>query len=211
MTSIDQIARNTAERADLRDLPNPETGMYEPVIEDTDQLAAFIADGIRAYVTHGQIITAEDYTYTPVIDEHGIGYVVTSPTGHRETVTLVPSTATDEGPGTGNVFLYHSDDPHADGLGDALTHIAFTDPSTETGPVSGVPAVPKRTVRIIVEIPPAQAEFVTWGHIRHWIDQNTPSDARLLVRPLTGGGVVTWGDYDTGHARGIIYVAESEA
>lgn len=134
MTStIADIARRIADTVDLSHHTNPATGAHEPVIEDIDQLAAFIADGIRAYIRHGQITTSEDYTYTPVITEHGLGYVITAPSGHRETVTLVPSTATDEGGGTGNIFLYHSDAPAHDPLGDALTHVAFTDPGAEHG------------------------------------------------------------------------------
>lgn len=132
MTStIADIARRIADTVDLSDRTNPATGAHEPVIEDIDQLAAFIADGIRAYIQHGQITTGEGYTYTPVITEHGLGYVITAPSGHHETVTLVPSTATDEGEGTGNIFLYRSDAPAYDPLGDALTHVAFTDPGAE--------------------------------------------------------------------------------
>lgn len=132
MTStIADIARRIADTADLSDHTNPATGAHEPVIEDIDQLAAFIADGIRAYIRHGQITTSERYTYTPVITEHGLGYVITAPSGHRETVTLVPSAATDEDEGTGNIFLYHSAAPAHDPLGDALTHVAFTDPGAE--------------------------------------------------------------------------------
>lgn len=128
---IEQLSRQVADTVDLAEHPHPGTGSYEPIIEDTGQLAAFIADGIRAYIRHGQIITREGYTYTPVITEDGLGYVITAPSGHNETVTLVPSTATDEGDGTGNLFLYHSDAPAHDPLGDAFTHVAFTDPGAE--------------------------------------------------------------------------------
>ncbi|KZE41399.1 hypothetical protein [Microbacterium sp. T32] len=48
MKTIEEIARDVAETATLSDTQNPETGAYEPVIEDLDQLAAFIEDGIRA-------------------------------------------------------------------------------------------------------------------------------------------------------------------
>lgn len=44
----EQIARDVAETATLSDTQNPETGAYEPVIEDLGQLASFIEDGIRA-------------------------------------------------------------------------------------------------------------------------------------------------------------------
>lgn len=39
----------------------------------------------------------------------------------------MPSQATGEGRGTGNVFVYYSDESGPDNLGEALTHIAFTD------------------------------------------------------------------------------------
>jgi hypothetical protein len=130
MSIIHRIARQVAETADLADTANPATGAHEPVIEDYDQLAAFIEDGIRAYLAQGVIVTAEDLTYTPVIEKGGIGYVVTGPTGHRQTVTVVPSTATNEGPGTGNVFVYHSDNPAADPLGEAHTHIVLNEDDT---------------------------------------------------------------------------------
>lgn len=40
-----------------------------------------------------------------------VGIDVTGPTGEKHTVRLVPSTQTDEGPGTGNVFLYEDEEP----------------------------------------------------------------------------------------------------
>lgn len=41
------IARTIAETADFRDEPNPETDMYELVMEDYDMLAEFIVQGIE--------------------------------------------------------------------------------------------------------------------------------------------------------------------
>lgn len=52
MTSITAIARQVAETTDLAYHPSPDTGAYEPIIEDYEQLVAFIEDGIRAYLTH---------------------------------------------------------------------------------------------------------------------------------------------------------------
>lgn len=134
MSTIDRIARQIAETADLADAPNPATGFHAPVIEDYDQLAAFIADGIRAYLRAGRVESVEGFIYTPVIDTTGAGYLVTGPTGRVRAVTLVPSTETAEGPGTGNVFLYWTEDAHTDTLGDALTHIAYTEPHPEEQP-----------------------------------------------------------------------------
>jgi hypothetical protein len=53
MKTIEQIAKEVAETADLSDTTNPETGAHEPIIEDYDQLASFIEDGIRAYIANG--------------------------------------------------------------------------------------------------------------------------------------------------------------
>jgi hypothetical protein len=48
MTDIGPIAKTIALTATLSGTPNPETGMYEPIVQDFDQLAAFIQQGIDA-------------------------------------------------------------------------------------------------------------------------------------------------------------------
>ncbi len=131
MNTIDRIARTIAETAALAGTPHPDTGLHQPVIQGHDQLAAFIADGIRAYLRTGRIESAEGFSYTPVIDTGGAGYLVTGPAGRVRAVTLVPTVETGEGPGTGNVFLYWTEDAHVDPLGDALTHVAYTETNPE--------------------------------------------------------------------------------
>lgn len=73
------------------------------------------------------ITTDEGFTYEPFVTGYRIGYRVTFPSGRVETVSVVPSVATDEGPGHGNVFFYASGDAITDDPGDAFTHIAFED------------------------------------------------------------------------------------
>lgn len=98
---------------------------------------AWIADtGLEkliADIAEYELTTPEGVQYAPKIlierDEHGevcrleVGLHVTLPEVDAEgnhvthTTTLVPSTGTDEGQGTGNVFWYEDDDP--------LSHIAW--------------------------------------------------------------------------------------
>lgn len=73
--------------------------------------------------------TPQGVTYEPFYEGDGamgiVGFKVTRELDNRvEYVSLVPSSDTDEGEGTGNVFLYWSDEAD-DPLGGAVTHINF--------------------------------------------------------------------------------------
>lgn len=117
-SNIERVAREIADDTPLS-------------IKNSAQLAACIADGIRAYLESGKIITAEDYVYTPQLEGDRLSYLITAPSGHQKTVSFVPSQATGEGRGTGNVFVYHSDEAGQDQIGEALMHVAFVDPQNE--------------------------------------------------------------------------------
>ena len=76
------------------------------------------------------MVSAEGVTYWPIFqwesDRDGlsrleVGVKAVLPSGKEHEVRLVPSTATDEGDGTGNVFIYEDDD--------AVAHIAWKDDS----------------------------------------------------------------------------------
>ena len=78
--------------------------------------------------TEGTLVSAEGVRYSMIRnlerdDDHRVtrlevGIRAILPDGTHHVLMLVPSTATDEGHGTGNVFLYEDDDP--------LTHIAWS-------------------------------------------------------------------------------------
>lgn len=129
--SIEQVSRQVAETVDLAADPNPDTGVYEPVIEDTAQLAAFISDGIRAYLMRTQIFTDEGYVFTPQITDTSVGYTVTAPSGHEETLIITPTPFSE--PGTGTAFLYRTAPGDGTKPAEDLTEVTFTDsPEEET-------------------------------------------------------------------------------
>lgn len=78
--------------------------------------------------TEGTLVSAEGVRYSMIRnlerdDDHRVirlevGIRAILPDGTHRELMLVPSTATGEGHGTGNVFLYEDDDP--------LTHIAWS-------------------------------------------------------------------------------------
>lgn len=78
--------------------------------------------------TEGTLVSAEGVRYSMIRnlerdDDHRVirlevGIRAILPDGTHHVLMLAPSTATDEGHGTGNVFLYEDDDP--------LTHIAWS-------------------------------------------------------------------------------------
>lgn len=77
-----------------------------------------------------ELLTPEGVRYSPLLlieqDEHGVlrlevGVTVRLPEGGQHEVRLVPSTATDEGDGTGNVFIYEDDE--------AISHVAWKEQS----------------------------------------------------------------------------------
>ncbi|MDB5716528.1 MAG: hypothetical protein JWO15_3925 [Sphingomonadales bacterium] len=70
------------------------------------------------------IETAEGVTFTPFIEDHRVGYVITHPDGCTERVWIQPSTDTGEGFDTSNVFLYHADPGYAEDV-EPFTHLAF--------------------------------------------------------------------------------------
>ena len=61
----------------------------------------------------------------PFANEHRVGYLAIADDGRQEIVSLVPSTGTDEGEGTGNAFLYWTNAVDIDDLGDPRVHTAF--------------------------------------------------------------------------------------
>lgn len=74
------------------------------------------------------LISDEGVEYVPFItSEKGgrleVGIIVVLPDGGgRHEVTLIPSTSTGEGDGTGNVFFYEDDDP--------IVHVAWAPENT---------------------------------------------------------------------------------
>lgn len=85
----------------------------------------------------GPLTSEEQVRFTPTIRTETsdgevtrleVGLTVELADGRKHTVTLVPSVMTNEGDGTGNVFVYEDDDP--------VAHLAW-------GPADAVPA-PRR-------------------------------------------------------------------
>lgn len=129
--AIEQVSRKVAETADLAADPNPDTGAYEPMIEDTAQLAAFITDGINAYLMHAQISTDEGYVFTPQITDDSVGYTVTEPSGREETITLTPAQFTYQQRDTGTVFVSRSSSTDAASFAEDVDEVTFTDSPEE--------------------------------------------------------------------------------
>lgn len=114
--------------------------------EDDDEPCAYVKRADGSVTSHPSLLifegadapaalplaTAEGVTWSPIVrTEPGgigsgllgrieVGLRAVFPDCTEHTVLLVPSTATDEGPGTGNVFLYEDDDP--------ITHLAWSHP-----------------------------------------------------------------------------------
>lgn len=97
----------------------------EPPAPQTPEQAALAGN---AWLQSLTITSAEDVTYTPFVTHHEksadydglliVGVIATMPNGDEHALTLQPSTSTDEGPGTGNVFVHEDDEP--------ITHFGWT-------------------------------------------------------------------------------------
>lgn len=117
---------------------------YEHDLEVATKAIEFdraVHDGVEvSVIPRSAMTTPEGVTYWPIFqweaargDVHHVGgddlvrlevgVKVVLPSGKEHEVRLVPSTATDEGDGTGNVFIYEDDD--------AVAHIAWKDDSND--------------------------------------------------------------------------------
>lgn len=121
---------------------------------------------ILAELNEYELITAEGLTYRPTItieqDADGnvirleVGVDVTLIDGERHSIKLVPSTATDEGVGTGNVFVYEDDD--------AVEHFAWgTLPEVREEYLPGEPAAYWRPDRDLSTVWTLRRDL-TWHH-----------------------------------------------
>jgi hypothetical protein len=97
-----------------------------PVTFDQGKLPA-VDSNVLVGADWGNEVVYDGIRYIPFATTSRVGVIAWSPKDGAVVVSVNPSEATDEGPGTGNAFFYVSENPAWDDLGETWVHVAFGD------------------------------------------------------------------------------------